>query len=377
MSAYQHPASKPTSDPTSGGSTIKDIAGPPSSKEPLIKHVDLWFSDGSVVLQAESTLFRVHQSQLARRSVVFSDMFTLPQPVVTTSHATFAEESHEGCPVVRLHDSEKDVANLLLALYDGPTFGDNDPDDFAIVSGILRLSTKYAMDSLRSKAIVHLNIAWPTSLKGWDLREDKAHACDLASSTEHASLYPSPIDIINLARETNVPSLLPAAFYDISRYTFSQIFEPMDDELSRFRGAAAGGTLSSEDMRRLALGKEASAHAVGAVIHGMGRGPLAHSRKGAFSFHPHTSAHHTVAVCSTPGACRRDFAELVALATQHYVCDRERGYADPLYVAEELGALKSADVSECRACARALEVWAAKERERMWKMIPLWFRLDS
>ncbi|KAH8979163.1 hypothetical protein EDB86DRAFT_3089392 [Lactarius hatsudake] len=353
MSAYQHPASKPTSDPTSGASSI---ASPPSSKEPLIKHVDLWFTDGSVVLQAESTLFR---------------------PVVTTSHATFAEESHEGCPVVRLHDSERDVANLLLALYDGPTFGDNDPDDFAIVSGILRLSTKYAMDSLRSKAIVHLNVAWPTSLKGWDLREDKAHACDLASSTEHASLYPSPIDIINLARETNVPSLLPAAFYDISRYTFSQIFEPMDDELSRFRGAAAGGTLSSEDMRRLALGKEASAHAVGAVIHGMGRGPLAHSRKGAFSFHPHTSAHHTVAVCSTPGACRRDFAELVALATQHYVCDRERGYADPLYVAEELGALKSADVSECRACARALEVWAAKERERMWKMIPLWFRLDS
>jgi hypothetical protein len=251
------------------------------------------------------------------------------------------------------------------------------------------------MDTLRSKAIAHLSIAWPTSLKGWDLREDKAHACDLASSTEHASLYPSPIvrhrpfsrdsltddafiqDIIKLARETNAPSLLPAAFYDISRYTFSQIFEPIEDELSRFRGAAAGGTLFSDDMRRLALGKEASAHAVGAVIHAMGRGPLAHSRKGAFSLHPHPSAHHAVTVCSTPGACRREFAELVALATQHYVCDRERGYADPLYVAEELGALKSADVSECRACARALEVWAAKERERMWKMIPLWFRLDS
>jgi len=365
----------PASDPASGGPSTKDIAI--SSQEPLLKHGDLWFSDGSVVLQAASTLFRVHKSQLARRSVVFSDMFTLPQPVVSTSHVTFADESHEGCPVVRLHDTAQDVANLLLALYDGPTFGDNDPDDFAIVSGILRLSTKYAMDSLRSKAIAHLNIAWPTSLKGWDLREDKAHACDLASSAEHTSLYPSPIDIINLARETNVPSLLPAAFYDISRYTFSQIFEPVDDEPSRFRGAAAGGTLSSDDMRRLALGKEASAHAVGAVIHAMGRGPLAHSRKGAFSLQSHPSAHHAVTVCATPGACRRDFAELVALATQHYVCDRERGYADPLYVAEELGALKSADVSECRACARALEVWAAKERERMWKMIPLWFRLDS
>jgi len=99
---------------------MKDIASSPSPKEPLVKHVDLWFSDGSVVLQAESTLFRVHKSQLARRSVVFSDMFTLPQPVVTTSHATFADESYEGCPVVRLHDLAEDVANLLLALYDGP-----------------------------------------------------------------------------------------------------------------------------------------------------------------------------------------------------------------------------------------------------------------
>jgi len=158
---------------------------------------------------------------------------------------------------------------------------------------------------------------------------------------------------------------VPAAFYDISRYSFAQIFEPIDDEPTRFRGTLGSGrTLSADDMRRLALGKEASAHAVSAVIHGMGRGPLAHSRKGTFSLHPHARAHPSVAVCTTPGACRRDFAELVVLATQHYVCDRERGH-------------KSADVSECRACARALEVWAAKERERMWKMISLWFRLDS
>ncbi len=97
-----------------------------SVPKPLVKHVDLWFSDGSVVLQAESTLFRVHKSQLARRSVVFSDMFTLPQPVVATSHATIADETSEGCPVVSLHDSAEDVANLLLALYDGPCVSHGD-----------------------------------------------------------------------------------------------------------------------------------------------------------------------------------------------------------------------------------------------------------
>jgi hypothetical protein len=88
--------------------------------EPFVKHADLWFCDGSVILQADSILFRVHKSQLSRRSVIFSDMFTLPQPAVTTTHATLADESYEGCPIVKLHDSAEDVANLLLALYDGP-----------------------------------------------------------------------------------------------------------------------------------------------------------------------------------------------------------------------------------------------------------------
>jgi hypothetical protein len=96
------------------------IPSPPPEPPGLTKHADLWFCDGSVILQAESTLFRVHKSQLSRRSIVFSDMFALAQPPVITTHATLADETYEGCPVVKLYDSAEDVANLLLALYDGP-----------------------------------------------------------------------------------------------------------------------------------------------------------------------------------------------------------------------------------------------------------------
>ena len=68
---------------------------------------------------------------------------------------------------------------------------------------------------------------------------------------------------------------------------------------------------------------------------------------------------------------------------------------DPLYVAEELRQLlydfsqssdgndvrfgesrRNGEVSECEVCMRALAVWSMREKERMWKMIPLWFRLD-
>ena len=99
----------------------------------------------------------------------------------------------EGCPVLHLHDSAEDVANLLIALYDGPTFGNNDRNDFTVASGILRLSTKYLIDSLRAKSLAHLSIAWPSSLKCWDVREDRARIYELDTGIARGHFYPSPI----------------------------------------------------------------------------------------------------------------------------------------------------------------------------------------
>jgi hypothetical protein len=98
------------------------------------RHPDLWFEDGSVVLCAEGTLFRVHMSLLSRHSVCFRDMFAIPQPsrnpgittqcVQTKLGPADARDDHlreyDGCPVVHLHDIAEDVGNLLTALYDGP-----------------------------------------------------------------------------------------------------------------------------------------------------------------------------------------------------------------------------------------------------------------
>lgn len=176
------------------------------------RHADLWFSDGSVILQAEDTLFCVHISQLSRHSVFFRDMFSLPQSKGDGARPIITSDSFGSCPVVVLHDTAEDVGNLLTALYDGPwvcsitprvslrlifldrNFGNNDPADFRVVSGILRLSTKYLCDSLRAKALVHLSRAWPSDLKGWDMREDAArYEMDLERVTGCGHLYPSPI----------------------------------------------------------------------------------------------------------------------------------------------------------------------------------------
>jgi hypothetical protein len=65
---------------------------------------------GDIILQAESTQFRINRDVLARHSSVFADMFSIPLPS--------DEPTVEGCPIVRVSDTAKDWELLLDVLYD-------------------------------------------------------------------------------------------------------------------------------------------------------------------------------------------------------------------------------------------------------------------
>ena len=81
--------------------------------------------------------------------------------------------------------------NELYADAVSRNFGNNDRDDFQIVSGILRLATKYLIDSLRAKALAHLHIAWPMELKAWDAREDVLRSYEV-DRFSRGHRYPHP-----------------------------------------------------------------------------------------------------------------------------------------------------------------------------------------
>jgi hypothetical protein len=192
--------------------------------------------------------------------------------------------------------------------------------------------------------------------------------------------------VIKLAKEVDAPELLPSAFYDLSRHSFTQIYEPNEDEPLLTPLASSSVNLSLQDLQQLALGKEAAHAAITSLIRSMGylrqsQTPQHHSLLSGAHAHGHSRKSSLSAArgfCVSAAACRKEFVELVDLATQHYLFDRERGCADPLYVAEELGQLKSGGTeSECKPCATQLETWAAREREKLWRLIPSWFRLDS
>lgn len=76
-----------------------------------IPHTEFWLHDGSIVLQVQGTLFKVHQTILANHSEVFSDLFSLPQSDGDEG------ERMDGCHVVHLHDTAEDFADLLKAIY--------------------------------------------------------------------------------------------------------------------------------------------------------------------------------------------------------------------------------------------------------------------
>ena len=83
-----------------------------SESEPATRSENFWFDDGSIILEVESTQFRIHRSILARYSTVFDDLFQVPQPESDKSDWV------DGCPIVGMSgDTTKDWEHILSFIY--------------------------------------------------------------------------------------------------------------------------------------------------------------------------------------------------------------------------------------------------------------------
>jgi hypothetical protein len=92
----------PESDPTEAP------LGLPANTEQRVD--ELWFADGTLIVQAGKSLFRVYGGILARESPIFHDMLAIPQPNDA--------ETMDGCNVVRLTDDAWDLKCFLKAIFD-------------------------------------------------------------------------------------------------------------------------------------------------------------------------------------------------------------------------------------------------------------------
>ncbi|TCD63692.1 hypothetical protein EIP91_005097 [Steccherinum ochraceum] len=189
------PSKRARNDASSKGSREDTTAGYKRSE-------NFWLRDGNVILVAEKTAFRVHQSVLERKSVVFQDMFGVPQPEEA--------ETLEECPLVHVSDTAEDITHMLSVLYDGDRFLNmNTSISMKMVFALLQLGIKYQIDYLRDEAISVLEVIYPPSFAKYVLYQQSNSTLRVTEQT----YTQDPIVVINLAWKHNLPSLLPGAFF--------------------------------------------------------------------------------------------------------------------------------------------------------------------
>lgn len=202
------------------------------TSESSIEQSQFWFTDGDIVIGVEGQLWKIHRSKLMC-SVIFADMLELPQP-------TDIERMH-GCPLVNLlQDSANDWIVVLTWMYQYEKFT-NQTIVFDTIAGALRLSNKYDIAELRQWSIRQLFLRWPQ---------------DLTKMTYTA--FPHAAEAIRLARECNVPDILPASFYALSILRWSHLADGGQSHLH----------LSPSDLRCLIVGREHLQDHLNAILTG-------------------------------------------------------------------------------------------------------------
>ncbi|KAJ7494258.1 hypothetical protein B0H11DRAFT_2003874 [Mycena galericulata] len=300
---------------------------------------ELWFEDGNLVIQAGNSQFQVYRGVLAARSPVFQDMLSFPQPPDS--------ELVEGCPLVRLTDSEMEVEVFLKALYLPEFFMPfPSPTTFDVAAGCLRLSHKYGVDYLRRRALVHLSSGYDTKLS----RRDRAvyatsHKVfdNLPASEVLSWWWPEElaheIYAIQLLREVDALWLLPAAFYNLSAS-----FHHHGRKI--FHGTVYNGTqtnLSVHDQECFTQGHAIQSQSIPEILR--------------FLTDP-----FGIAGCTSPGEC------VVARfrAAGEILAEVEDYLSSPLYAGGKEDMLEAV----CSMCFAALTTTHQAARQAFWDKLP-------
>ncbi|KAH8828408.1 hypothetical protein DL96DRAFT_1528184 [Flagelloscypha sp. PMI_526] len=192
-------------------STNRHSSIPPSSN--TLPHQEFSFPDGNLLVVSSAQSFLVHQGVLARHS-------TLLASLINDAANRLSNDSSK-IPHIEMPHNPLHTLYFLQALYDGLYGVKGDPSNFLRAAPLLLMASEYGVQHIRDQILRTLSSAWPDNLHDWDVRE--AHATDNDGLYEPRKHFPHPILLINLARKVNAPALLPAAFYDLSRSSPSDI----------------------------------------------------------------------------------------------------------------------------------------------------------
>ncbi|EIN14658.1 hypothetical protein PUNSTDRAFT_130283 [Punctularia strigosozonata HHB-11173 SS5] len=200
-------------------------------RDPVVTDsVDVWYPDGTIILQAENLRFRVHKSILSKHSHVFRDLFSLAVPK--------GAPVMEGCSILVIHDGKESTEHALKAFY----YDHDCPMNICAVAALLEFGEKYDIEPLLEEAESRLCLEFPSTLDGWN------------KASESWSVIKEQDGIVELATNLiwrhNVSLALPIAMYACS---LRPVVEIMDGR--RYDSKLV--LLSDPDLRaRIVVGKD-------------------------------------------------------------------------------------------------------------------------
>lgn len=186
------------------------------------RHPKFYFGSGDVVFICEELSFRIHSELLSNNSSVFLE--TLKQARSNGEHLS------DGCPCVHLSDAAEDFATLLKVFYTPGCvcrtmrlflrhsnrsvshcrfLHRHKTPDFTTFSSLLRLTTKYKFQEIRTQILLDLLPAYPTQLSEYKASPSLGEAV-------FGSPLPHPNTVLNLFVTCEVPFTLPFAYYRAS-----------------------------------------------------------------------------------------------------------------------------------------------------------------
>ena len=138
-----------------------------------------------------------------------------------------------------------------------------------LVHGALKLAIKFDCDALRARLVENIEADWPQTLTQWDARQKEAiiarseHLNSKTGKVDNLFLddrLPEPASAIRLAIDFNIPSILPAAFYQLSLLGTEADWDAYrEDPSKRLRFGARSARwklLDREDLMRLVHGQK-------------------------------------------------------------------------------------------------------------------------
>ncbi|KIP07173.1 hypothetical protein PHLGIDRAFT_127803 [Phlebiopsis gigantea 11061_1 CR5-6] len=249
-----------------------------------LRHPTFYLPLGDLVVQSASdeystqvVLFRVNKSILAFNSPVFADMFTLP--------TTAVQELYDGAPMVCLTDTAEELTALFSALHNPSflSFSRFDPDIPAKLTNVMRIATKYQIDTVRRRIIDIMHDSWPQTFEHWlryqseiaVLRTMHAGRDDgLVDGKSFEECIPEPASAIRFAQDFDVPSILPFAFYTLAGIPIHHDWDEMRKGNGHKRSAnartqsrtARWDLLDVQDYKKVMAYREALAERVCQVV---------------------------------------------------------------------------------------------------------------